>query len=112
MASSLGTDAAMIPSDVNETTCSTNCDSAVNAPASPVPQRPRAALRALATARFVQADAEPAEVRPRLWLGSIGAANNQEGLAKRQVRPGFCHVLYLSQYLNSPAIVMTLFWCR
>lgn len=84
MASSLGTDTAVARtfSDVNEPACATNNDKAV----SPVPQRPRAALRALATARFAQADAEPAEVRPRLWLGSIGAANNFDGLAKKQVR--------------------------
>jgi pimeloyl-ACP methyl ester carboxylesterase len=48
-------------------------------------------LKALATFRFAQEDRAPAEVRPGLWLGSIGAAENEEFLRGS----GITHVLSL-----------------
>ena len=50
---------------------------------------PPKVLKALATHRFAQADSEPAEVRPGLLLGSIGAASNE------RVLDGVTHVLSL-----------------
>lgn len=48
-------------------------------------------FRALATHRFAKADSEPAEVRPRLYVGSIGAAENIQTLQKL----GVSHILSL-----------------
>ena len=49
------------------------------------------ALKALATRRFAENDSIPAEVRPGLFLGSIGAAENAEWLDSQMVT----HVLSL-----------------
>jgi hypothetical protein len=48
-------------------------------------------LRALATHQFSAADNQPAEVRPKLFIGSIGAAENEEA----QNSLGITHVLSL-----------------
>jgi hypothetical protein len=62
-----------------------NADATASASSSGTASHASPLFRALATARFAQADAEPAEVRPRLWLGSVGAAENVAGLAAKQV---------------------------